>query len=655
MVNRMKIDYKIFGIVSVLLLVVLAVSPLKDFKREWRSYQKDYNEMIKQYPEGIEPVEIEIKQLWVEELGRVDRCISCHVAMDTEGLENAEEPFRTHPEMYHDVFEFGCTICHRGQGLATTNDESKGRTEYWDDPMLTGKSLEATCGICHKEPDVPEAPVLTHGRQLTIDYNCNACHNFYSYNTVKITTLEGIGDTTSRKWLTHWFKTPKQFQPKTKMPAFNLTDEEISILSDFMMEFRTYPGEAVLDKLPTALATANGIDEALVARGEKIFTEAQCISCHLVNDTGGTIARDIGKIASKARAEWIYNYVKDPKVFQHDVEMPQYNFSDEQLTAITAYMLTEFIDRDQPGGEATESFPDDPDFFNKGLALFNEHNCKGCHNLTAEGISNNMAPDLMHIGKKKVYEIDFYQSDIEKTLQSYLYNKIKYPDQFLEKALMPNFGFNDEHIEALTTALLSMNGESVPDEFKILPENVSSYQPEGVFREIIDRYSCLSCHVIHENGFFMASDLSNQGSRVHQEWLRDYFELPYLIRPILTERMPNFYMSDEEIEMLVLYSSLVLVENAISNIPLVENETESIKDGETLFFEKFTCQSCHQLGPIGGMVGPSLDKIGSRLTTAWIYHWLKDPHKYHPDAVKPNQGLNDDEAISIAYYLSSLK
>ena len=141
----------------------------------------------------------------------------------------------------------------------------------------------------------------------------------------------------------------------------------------------------------------------------------------------------------------------------------------------------------------------------------------------------------------KVYEIDFYESDIERTLQSYLFNKIKYPDQFLQKPLMPNFGFNDEDIEALTTALLSMNKESVPDELLVLPLRETSYQPEGAFREIIDRYSCLSCHIIHGKGFLMASDLSNQGSRVHKEWLRNYFRNPDTLRPILAERMPDFY------------------------------------------------------------------------------------------------------------------
>jgi len=651
----MKRDFKIFGIVSVLLLIVLAISPAKDYYREWRSYQQDYNEIIKEYPDWIEPVEIGVKQIWVEELNRVDRCITCHVGMSTENFENAEEPFSTHPKMYHDVYEFGCTICHRGQGPATTNDESKGRTEYWDDPMLTGYYLEATCGICHKTSEVPEAPVLTHGRQLTIDYNCNACHNYYSYSAVKVTTLDGTGDKTSRKWLTHWLKTPKQFQPKTKMPTFNLSDKEINILSDFLMTFKAYPNEAIIEDLPPSLTNENGIDDELAAHGKRIFTEAQCISCHLVNNMGGYLAHDIGKITSKAKPEWIYNYVKNPKSFQHDVEMPQYNFTKEQLTAVTAYMLTEFIDWDEPEEEAMETFTPDPDFYNKGIGLFNEHNCRGCHNLTAEGVSKTMAPDLVHIGSKKVYEIDFYESDIKRGLQSYLFNKIKYPDHFLQKALMPNYGFNDENIEALTTALLSMNRESVPDKFKVLPDSETSYQPEGPFREIINRYSCLSCHVIHGKGFFMASNLSNEGSRVHKEWLRDYFRLPYTLRPILAERMPDFYMSDEEIELLMLYSFLVLVEDEISVLPHVENETESIEEGERLFFEQYACHSCHQVGSKGGSVGPSLDKARLRLTTAWIYHWIKDPHKYHPEAVKPNQGLSDDEAIAIALYLASLK
>ncbi len=421
------------------------------------------------------------------------------------------------------------------------------------------------------------------------------------------------------------------------------------------MTFKTYPSEANIEELPPALANENGIDEELVARGKKIFREARCISCHLVNDKGGYLAPDIGRIASKAKPEWIYSYVKNPRSFRYDVEMPQFNFTEEQLTAVTAYMLTEFIDWDEPEEEATEAFAPDPGFYKKGLELFNQHNCKGCHNLTAEGVSKSMGPDLVHIGTKKVYEIDFYQTDIEKSLQSYLYNKIKYPGQFLEKALMPDFGFNDENIEALTTALLSMNGESVPDKFKVLPDNETSYQPEGVFREIINRYSCLSCHVIHRKGFFMASDLSSEGSRVHKEWLRDYFRLPYTLRPILTERMPNFYMTDDEIELLMQYFFLVLVKDEISALPVVENETERIEEGKMLFFEKYACQSCHQIGSKGGYVGPPLDNAGSRLTTGWIFHWIKNPHKYHLETIEPNHGLNDDEAIAIALYLASLK
>ncbi len=78
----------------------------------------------------------------------------------------------------------------------------------------------------------------------------------------------------------------------------------------------------------------------------------------------------------------------------------------------------------------------------------------------------------------------------------------------------------------------------------------------------------------------MASDLSSEGSRVHKEWLRDYFRLPYTLRPILTERMPNFYMTDDEIELLIQYIFLVLVKDEISTLPVVENETERIEEGK---------------------------------------------------------------------------
>ncbi|MEN8250490.1 MAG: cytochrome c, partial [Bacteroidota bacterium] len=87
----------------------------------------------------------------------------------------------------------------------------------------------------------------------------------------------------------------------------------------------------------------------------------------------------------------------------------------------------------------------------------------------------------------------------------------------------------------------------------------------------------------------------------------------------------------------------------------IEDDSDWIEKGKTLFHEKYACQSCHQIGSKGGSVGPPLDNVGSRLTTGWIFHWIINPQKYHPETIKPKLGLNDDEAVAITLYLESLK
>ena len=62
----------------------------------------------------------EIQQYNLEAIGRVDRCVTCHMGIDRAGLDTVSpETFRTHPLRrtlfkYHPPDQFGCTSCHDG-------------------------------------------------------------------------------------------------------------------------------------------------------------------------------------------------------------------------------------------------------------------------------------------------------------------------------------------------------------------------------------------------------------------------------------------------------------------------------------------------------------------------------------------------------------
>ena len=86
---------------------------------------------------------------------RVDRCESCHIGINVAGFENAPNPYKTHPNRVeilgkHPPEKFGCTPCHRGQGVAVNSaKEGHGEVEHWQEPLLRGNKVQASCIKCH--------------------------------------------------------------------------------------------------------------------------------------------------------------------------------------------------------------------------------------------------------------------------------------------------------------------------------------------------------------------------------------------------------------------------------------------------------------------------------------------------------------------------
>ena len=77
------------------------------------------------------------------------------------------------------------------------------------------------------------------------------------------------------------------------------------------------------------------------------------------------------------------------------------------------------------------------------------------------------------------------------------------------------------------------------------------------------------------------------------------------------------------------------------------------EQGRQLFYSKYACQSCHIVDPKNdkGYIGPTLTQVGTRLTAAWIFHYLKDPQKLRPATIEPNQHLSDEDARALTAFL----
>jgi hypothetical protein len=124
----MDIYRTLFAVFSVLSLLTLLWTGVREVTPEWKSYQSQYYSLLQQKLEaqgtkGFRRPQLEIQQTWLPSIGRVDRCTTCHMGVENKELfADAPQPYKAHPGKYlewHPVNKFGCTICHHGQGLST--------------------------------------------------------------------------------------------------------------------------------------------------------------------------------------------------------------------------------------------------------------------------------------------------------------------------------------------------------------------------------------------------------------------------------------------------------------------------------------------------------------------------------------------------------
>src|SRR5262249_35330019 len=145
-------------IASVLTLGFLIAAMVREnFLSEWRYRQRRYQELLASSPDERQrqlaaTFDVDLRQIDLPQLGTTDRCVSCHLGIDTPAMASAPLPYRNHSGDYlkqHPVENYGCTICHRGQGAATNFHEAKATDVFWDYPLLPTRLTDASCGACH--------------------------------------------------------------------------------------------------------------------------------------------------------------------------------------------------------------------------------------------------------------------------------------------------------------------------------------------------------------------------------------------------------------------------------------------------------------------------------------------------------------------------
>ena len=451
-----------FGVVSLLFLGSMAIAPAKNFFSEWRHYQNGYRSMIRNRSEANtlqRHFQSGIQQIWLPEQGVVDRCTSCHVGLKEPSLTDvATQPYRKHPAIPHNLDQFGCTVCHRGQGAATTVTEAHSSTLAWEQPLLPAKYIESGCGQCHHSP-MPGTPQLESGRNLLSREGCVHCHTVKlpDGSTMKASddppSLSHIADKTSREWVYAWLKDPQAYASTATMPNFKLSDDDARDISAFLIA-NSKPLEG-----DTATLAAKASSDP--AAGASLYGESFCASCHAVqnaagNMVGGDVGPELTKVGSKVKPEWLQAWLRNPRVYDPATAMSHYRFSDPQIATLAGFLLAK-SDADLLANVHLDAAT--PEQITRGKRLVSDYGCASCHEIAGIKKPENFAPELSRIGSKPVTQLVFLPG-MEHTLPDYIAGKIKQPRAFSPGLKMPQYTFTTPQIDTLTTALLSLNDRS---------------------------------------------------------------------------------------------------------------------------------------------------------------------------------------------------
>jgi cytochrome c1 len=651
-----------FGVVSIVLLVLLTIAPAKNYFSEWRHYQNAYLHSIAGRSDALtlrRHFKGDIQQIWLPDLGVVDRCETCHVGLKEATLTDVSiQPFTKHPAIPHKLDEFGCVMCHRGQGPATTVSEAHYSTLAWEEPVLPTKYIQSSCGQCH-EGDLPGTPLLNEGRQLLAKSGCLHCHTVQVHGITLQPTdapppLTHIADKTTREWIYAWIKDPQAYAVSAKMPNFELSEDDARDISAFLIADSTpVAGDTLsLKQTPSPDPVA----------GPSLYGESFCATCHAVqnaagNVVGGNIGPELTRIGSKVKPEWLQGWLRNPRVYDPNTLMPHYRFTDQQLATMSGFLMGK-TDSDLLANIHLD--PATPQQIAHGKLLVMNYGCASCHEINGIKKPDNFAPDLSRIGSKSINQLLFLPG-MPHTITSYIAGKIRTPRAFQTGLKMPQFNFTPEQVDALTTVLLSFNerAATLPPSLIIAGTTESKYEPAGKAGQLMRDLACFSCHRINGHGGDLAPDLSFEGSAVQKQWLESFLKNPGTLRPALIRRMPKFNLTDSEISQLSDYIMTVYQKPSIDrdSMPLSGYPAGQVEEGEQLFYSKYGCQACHIVNPNSdkGYIGPVLTAVGSRLNAAWIYAWLKDPQALRPGTMEPKRDMSDEDARALTAYLMSLK
>ncbi len=671
----------LFVVVSFLVLVTVVGVVIKEKRDrdEWKRYQADYNERyleilqekIKQADQAGDEKslkkwtklkedqeraqEIKMRQVFLPGSQTRDLCLTCHIGMKNSLFMEAENPLKAHPPdilKNHKIDDFGCTLCHHGQGVGLTVKKAHGNEKNWESPRIPMEYVQSSCFECHETVfGLSGAEKAAAGKVLFVEMGCYGCHDANVLSGLPKFSMPFSGMSQkikNKEWVAKWIESPQNIRPGTLMPAFRIKPGQISDITEYI-----YP-------LPDKNLDLKKYKKGSSKTGQQLFTDKGCIACHSPERDKPGFSRRIPILSDaglKMKSDWLYNWIERPKTINPDTWMPVVELTMDDISHLTAYLET--LKDKTVSDLLSESMK--PGNSEEGKTLVQSLGCLGCHKIKDKIDPAKVGVSVADVADKRMEELPFGNSDVKQTKWDWLRNKITDPDIYQTEDMpmyMPDHVMTDEEIGLLTVFYLYNRLLDIPEPFIAQASKTDLVNERGDW--MIRHFNCKGCHqIIKEDkprieGYLdkktmVPPIIVNEPEKVQPNWLFDYLRKPTALRPWLNIRMPQFDFNYDEITLLIehLYGLMPGEKQEICNIPYEPQLNKNDYDPETLEMGKYRfrndkCMQCHPVSFTGQLPeGKKLEDLSinlmlskSRLRFRWIKDFMRDPAEYAGTSTK---------------------
>jgi nitric oxide reductase subunit C len=297
--------------------------------------------------------------------------------------------------------------------------------------IAAGKTTFAKkgCGGCHTIDGAGSHPKIGH-KLTNIGDRLESSLEFGGYTNI-VPNLYN--------WIFMKIRQPDVFDSTSAMPHFYLSDRDAFEITIALLgnKERKYATSFLVPE------TVSSIYKKPAGEFGKLFEQYSCISCHSVDNYGGSISTVPLTIeGSTVQFDWLRDYLIRPYAIRPILpeRMPRFRMTEREASLMADYIKRVYVSDDVPRFFEYERTPEN---VAAGEQLVDSLQCVNCHIIGGKG--GYLGPQLDNCGNR-----------LE---AGWVYSWTLDPRKYKPTTIQPDFGFTETEARQITAYLMTLKEE----------------------------------------------------------------------------------------------------------------------------------------------------------------------------------------------------